>query len=150
MHHFTILHRQNFSYGGSLRFSPYLTHGQQSADILAPASGTDHVHTGFAQDELELGPKVTLNVGEKLQHNNFSHFYVQPSARVLLLLGKHQSLWAGVTRAVTTPSDLEENFFVVVQEAPNTFLQVLKSSDPQREVHVEIKPGLRAIADRAG
>jgi iron complex outermembrane receptor protein len=97
------------------------------------------------QDELELGPKVTLTVGAKLQHNNFSHFDVQPSARVLWMIGKRQSLWGGVTRAVTTPSDLEENFLILAQEAPNTFLQVLGNKQFQSEDVIGYEGGYRMV-----
>jgi iron complex outermembrane receptor protein len=145
VHHFMLLKHQSFSYGGGLRFSPYLTHEQESVDTLSPAGGTDHVHTAFVQDELDLGPRVTVTVGAKMQHNNFSGFDVQPSARVLWQAGKHQSLWAGVTRAVTTPSDLEENFLIVAQEAPNTFLQLLGNKQFKSEDVIGYEAGYRVV-----
>jgi iron complex outermembrane receptor protein len=145
VHHFTLLQRQHISYGGGLRFSPYLTHKGQSEDTLSPASGDDHVHTAFGQDEVELGPQVTVTVGAKLQHNNFSGFDVQPSARVLWAVSKRQSLWGGVTRAVTTPSDLEENFLIVDQEAPNTFLQVLGNKHFKSEDVIGYEAGYRIV-----
>jgi iron complex outermembrane receptor protein len=148
VHHLKLLHRQNFSYGGGLRFSPYLTHAQESVDTLTPPAGTDHVHTAFVQDEFELGRAVTLTVGAKMQHNNFSGFDVQPSARVLWAAGKHQSLWGGVTRAVTTPSDLEENFFIVAQEAPNVFLQVLGNKQFKSEDVIGYEAGYRVVHGR--
>jgi iron complex outermembrane receptor protein len=145
VHHFRLPYHQNFSYGGGLRFSPYLTHAEESADTLAPGGGTDHVHTGFVQDELELGPKVTLTAGAKMQHNNFSGFDLQPSSRVLWLAGKHQSLWAGVTRAVTTPSDLEENFSVTAQEAPHTFLRLVGNKGFKSEDVIGYEGGYRVV-----
>lgn len=145
VHHFTLLNHQNFSYGGGLRFSPYLTHQQESVETLSPPGGTDHVHTAFVQDELELGTAVKFTVGAKMQHNNFSGFDVQPSARVLWIAGKHQSLWAGVTRAVTTPSDLEENLAISAQEAPHIFLQVLGNKRFMSENVIGYEAGYRAV-----
>ncbi len=41
-------------------------------------------------------------------HSSFSGFNWEPSARLLWTPSEHQSLWASVTRAVRTPSDLED------------------------------------------
>jgi len=108
--HLKLWHRQEFSYGGGLRWSPYQVIAPIPEDTIAPASAVDHVHTGFLQDRIQLGEKVFLTAGAKLEHNNYSGFDIQPSGRLLWMPGTHQSLWLGVTRAVTTPSDLEEGF----------------------------------------
>jgi len=41
-------------------------------------------------------------------HTDFSSFGVEPSAQLLWTSGRHQTWWASVTRALRTPSDVEE------------------------------------------
>jgi iron complex outermembrane receptor protein len=145
VHHFGLGLHQHFSYGGGLRFSPYLTHDPEGTDSLVPPGGTDHVHTAFVQDEVALSPAVSFTAGAKLQQNNFSGYDLQPSARVLWAVNKNQSFWAGVTRAVTTPSDLEENFLVVAQKAPHTFLQLLGNKQFKSEDVIGYEAGYRMV-----
>ncbi|HEV2619295.1 MAG TPA: TonB-dependent receptor, partial [Acidobacteriaceae bacterium] len=110
--HFRLGEQQQFTYGGGLRWSPYQITPPNANETLVPATATDHSYTGFLQDEIRLGARVSVTAGAKLQHNNFSGFDIQPSARLLWSIGEHQTLWLGFTRAVTTPSDLEEDFFL--------------------------------------
>ncbi len=53
--------------------------------------------------------KLTLTAGTKLEHNNFSGFDYQPSVRLLWMPTPRQSFWAAVTRAVRTPSRLDQD-----------------------------------------
>lgn len=104
--HLRLGSRNLFSYGGTLHWSPYLVYPGE----FSPGSGTDHEHTGFIQDEINIANNVWLTAGTKLEHNNYSGFDLQPSARILWSPGERQSLWGAVSRAVTTPSDLEETY----------------------------------------
>ena len=113
-----------FSYGAGLRWSPYQIIPPNPYETLTPASSTDHVYTGFLQDQIQFGEKVSLVAGMKLQHNNYSGFDVQPSLRLLWTPGTRQSLWLGATRAVTTPSDLEESFHLEGALSPTEFIVV--------------------------
>jgi iron complex outermembrane receptor protein len=148
IHHFKIGSRDRFTYGGGLRWSPYQFISSNPDETLLPSASTDHVHTAFVQDEIKLGEKVSVTGGAKLQHNNFSGFDVQPSARLLWSLSEHQSLWLGVTGAVTTPSDLEENFFLQ-GGANHTSIQLLGNKHFKSEDVVGYEVGYRVLrADR--
>jgi iron complex outermembrane receptor protein len=103
---------QLLSFGAGLRWSPWQIIAKLPEETLIPPSATDHNHAGFIQDEARLGERLSLTVGAKLEHNNYSGFDILPSARILWSFTAQQSLWAGVTRSVTTPSDLEENFLL--------------------------------------
>lgn len=149
IHHFHISRRQQFSYGGGLRWSPYQIIAPIPLDTITPASGLDHVHTGFVQDQVQLGKKVFLTVGAKMQHNNYSGFDVQPSGRLLWTAGQHQSVWLGVTRAVTTPSDLEEGFLLQGPVGPNEDIQVVGNRHFKSEDVIGYELGYRRlITDR--
>ena len=49
--HFRVGGKNLFSYGGTLHWSPY----QVSPDLFSVSGGTDYEHTGFVQDEVQLG-----------------------------------------------------------------------------------------------
>jgi iron complex outermembrane receptor protein len=96
------------------------------------------------QDELQLG-KFSVTGGAKLQHNNFSGFDIQPSIRFLWAASTRQALWGGITRAVTTPSDLEEDFFVQAEEAPHVYLQLLGNRQFKSEDVIGYETGYRIL-----
>jgi iron complex outermembrane receptor protein len=142
--HLPIGSRQQFSYGAGLRWSPYHILSSNPAENLIPPVATDHVHTGFLEDQIRFGKDVYLTAGAKLQHNNYSGFDIQPSGRLLWSPGEHQSLWVGVTRAVTTPSDLEEDF-LLQGVAGTTVIQVLGNHQFKSEDLIGYEAGYRRL-----
>lgn len=139
---------QLLSFGAGLRFSPYQIIAQLPNETLVPPSGIDHNHTGFIQDEARLGEHATLTVGTKLQHNNYSGFDILPSARILWSPGAQRSVWAGITRSVTTPSDLEENFLLSGAAAPGVVVQVLGNPDFKSEDVIGYEGGYRGLLSK--
>ncbi len=69
--------------------------------------------SAFIQDEIALAPAWRLTLGSKFDDNDYSGFEVQPSAR-LQWLGDRQTIWASVSRAVRSPSELEREFDIVL------------------------------------
>ncbi len=136
---------EKFAWGGGLHWSPYQVVGTSPFETLIPASATDHNHTGFVQDEIPLGSRVSLTGGAKLQHNNYSGFDIQPSGRLLWKPAEDQSAWLGVTRAVTTPSDLEEDFQLTGAVGPTTFIRVAGNKNFQSEDVIGYEAGYRTL-----
>ena len=64
----------------------------------------------YLQDRQGLWDGAEISLGSKLTYNPFTDFEVQPSVRVKHSLGEDSLLWAAVTRAVRTPSRLEEDY----------------------------------------
>jgi iron complex outermembrane recepter protein len=138
---------QLLSFGAGLRWSPWQIIAKQPNETLNPPSGTDHNHTGLIQDEARLGERVSLTIGAKLQHNNYSGFDILPSARILWSLTEQRSVWAGVTRSVTTPSDLEENF--LLSAGPPTFVfQLLGDPHFKSEDVIGYEGGYRGLVTK--
>lgn len=135
------------SVGMGLRWSPSLVIPQSSSATLVPAKGSDHVHTGFVQDEIHLGNALTVTAGAKLQHNNYSGFDIQPSGRILWSRSEHMALWGGVTRAVTTPSDIEERF-LLQGVSPTLVVQVLGNPHFKSEDVLGFEGGYRGLASK--
>lgn len=69
--------------------------------------------SAFVQDEVELLPdRLIFTLGTKLEHNDFTGFEVQPSARLVFKAARSHSVWAAVSRAARTPSELEGRSFI--------------------------------------
>ena len=72
---------------------------------IDPPSVNDQVYSGFIQDEMTLvDNKLWLTIGSRFEHNDYSGFEGQPSARIMWAPHNQHRLWAGVSRAVRTPS----------------------------------------------
>jgi iron complex outermembrane receptor protein len=83
------------------------------------------------QDTLTLEPeKWFLTIGSKLEHNDYTGFELQPSARLLWKPNKQNSFWGAVSRAVSTPSRLEINTRVTNVAGPAEL--VLSGNPDQR------------------
>jgi iron complex outermembrane recepter protein len=110
LHHLTLPWQQNFLWGLGARLSPAnFIQTVPSIDFL-PTQQTDRIYSGFAQDEIPFFRKrLALTVGSKLEHNNYTGFEAQPSVRLLWNSTPRQSVWASVTRAVRTPSRIDED-----------------------------------------
>ncbi len=75
-----------------------------------PGSRTNRLFSAFFQDDITLIPgRLRLVLGTKVEHNDYTGFEVQPSARLLWKLGDRQVIWAAVSRAVRTPSRYEHD-----------------------------------------
>jgi iron complex outermembrane receptor protein len=67
----------------------------------------------FAQDEIELvRHKLGLLLGSKFEHNDYSGFEVEPSARLAFKPSRGQTIWAAVSRAVRMPSRLDTDLYI--------------------------------------
>ena len=56
-----------------------------------------------------LKTRQTLTVGSKLEHNDFTGFEVEPSARLAFTPSPRDTLWAAVSDSARTPSLRDEN-----------------------------------------
>jgi iron complex outermembrane recepter protein len=101
---------QELTWGLGARVSPSnFIQTSQGVNFL-PAKQTDSIYSGFVQYELPIvRDKLRLTAGTKLEHNNFSGFDYQPSVRLLWTPTPRHSFWAAVTRAVRTPSRLDQD-----------------------------------------
>jgi len=103
-HRFRWGHRQDFTWGGNYRVSADRTRGSAWADF-DPANRTLHWAGVFVQDDLTLVPRyLHFIVGTKLEHNDYTGWEIQPSARLQWTPTPRQTVWAVVSRAVRTPS----------------------------------------------
>jgi iron complex outermembrane receptor protein len=69
-----------------------------------PPTREDRLFSAFVQDQWKIRDQLSLILGSKFEHNKFSGFNLQPSARLLWTPDAQQTVWAGVSRALRTPS----------------------------------------------
>jgi iron complex outermembrane receptor protein len=81
------------------------------AVIVDPLSRTTDTWSGFVQDQVSLGA-ATLTLGSKFEHNDYSGFEFQPSAKLGWRLAPHLFTWASVGRAVRTPNRFDSDFAI--------------------------------------
>jgi len=65
----------------------------------------------FGQDEIKLRENVFFTIGTKLEHNDYTGFEVEPSARIQWNVTDKQMLWGAISRAVRTPSRFDRDLF---------------------------------------
>jgi iron complex outermembrane receptor protein len=91
-------------------------------DAFAPADMSLQLFSAFVQDEITLRPdRLTLTVGSKLEHNDFTGFEVEPSVRLAFTPSTRDTFWAAVSDSARTPSLRDENadFNVAAFSLPN-------------------------------
>jgi iron complex outermembrane receptor protein len=113
---------------------------------LAPAARTIDVWSAFVQDEVTLVPdRLRLTGGTKLEHNDFSGFEVQPAGRLLWTPHANHTAWAGISRAVRTPSRIEHDLEITakLRGTPGVFARLLADEDFEPEKVVNYQAGYR-------
>lgn len=76
---------------------------------FVPAQLETHLFSTFLQDQITLAPeRWALTLGAKLEHNTFTGWEPQPTARLAFTPSKEFVVWTSVARAVRTPTWVEE------------------------------------------
>ena len=144
---------QGLTWGLGMRLSPDNIIQTLPAINFVPQKRLDSIYSGFAQYELPIiRNKLTLTAGSKLEHNNYTGFEYQPSGRLLWTPTERQSFWAAVTRAVRTPSrldqDVQYNIFDTLLQGIPVFLQVVGDSKLKAERLISYETGYRTQVSR--
>ncbi len=124
----------------------------QAAPGLAydPSTLDQNLYNAFAQDEMLLAKNFSFIFGSKLEHNDYTGFEVEPSARVKWDVDNGQMLWAAVSRAVRMPSRVDEDEQLSTPKLDPFGYQALLtgSSDFVSEILIAYELGYRAEWNR--
>jgi iron complex outermembrane receptor protein len=108
-HRFPVSRSNSVIWGGGFRLMRDQV--ENGLFILDPAHRTLQLYSGFVQDQITVVPdRLKFTVGTKVEHNSFSGFEVQPSARVAWTPDRRQTVWGAVSRAVRSPSRADTDF----------------------------------------
>ena len=107
-HRFHLDTNNNLIWGLGYRFTHDVVHDAPGL-AFSPANLEQNLTNIFAQDELALAKELVLTFGSKLEHNSYTGFEVEPSARLKWDLTAGQMLWTAVSRAVRAPSRVDRD-----------------------------------------
>ncbi|MGH9575292.1 MAG: TonB-dependent receptor plug domain-containing protein [Candidatus Acidiferrales bacterium] len=148
MYHYGLSARNDLLMGAGARWSADNITQKFATLNFTPGRETDSIYSGFLQDRLTIAPgRLALTVGSKLEHNNRSGFDVQPSARALWTPAHRQTFWAAVTRAVRTPSRLDQDLRLteLLLPSPPFYLRVTGSPSFKSEQMLGTGAGSRTL-----
>jgi len=117
--------------------------------VFTPTSRTDHLVSGFIQDQITLfQDRLTLTLGSKFEQNSYSGFEAQPNARLLYSPNDWNRVWAAISRAVRTPARFERDVQTNVAAFPGpggfpTLVQTAGNSDFTSEDLLAFELGYR-------
>jgi iron complex outermembrane receptor protein len=146
--HMVLKGNQDFLWGVGARWSPDKIVQEVATIDFSPHQETDSLYSWFVQDQIPIvSNHLWLTVGSKFEHNNYSGFEVQPNIRLLWKPTEHQTLWAATTRAVRTPSRLDQNLQLTdfLKSNPAIFLRVLGSPNFNSEQLISTEAGYRTL-----
>jgi iron complex outermembrane receptor protein len=110
-HHLTLGARHDIVWGAGYR----LTSDSETAGYAityVPSSRTTNLASTFLQDEIDLGHSVWFTLGSKVEHNAYTGFELEPSAKLLWQPTLRQAVWISAARAIVQTSRIEANLLV--------------------------------------
>jgi iron complex outermembrane receptor protein len=101
----------------------------------------------FFQDQITLTPeRWALILGARLEHEDVVGAYAQPSVRLLYTPDERQTWWCALSRAVRTPSQIEQDMtFVaaVIPGPPDQYVTYFGERDLEPETMDAVELGYR-------
>ncbi len=151
-HQFPIGTRQKFIYGLGYRFiDAFVGPSTRDDGFIIGTNLPDRqaqTMSVFAQDEITLiEDRLGLTFGSKVEHNDYTDFEVQPTTRLLWTPTERQSVWTSASRAVRTPTLLEDHIRVASLQSTagvGNFPQSVGNIDFKSEEVLAYELGYRA------
>jgi iron complex outermembrane receptor protein len=140
--------RHNFVWGMGYRYAADRTVPTIDQAFL-PADMDLRLFSAFIQDEITLRPdRVTLIVGSKIEHNEFTGFEIEPSARIAFTPSTRDTFWAAISNSARTPSlrDVNADFNLAVFALPDgspAIASIQGSRNPKSEYLLAEELGYR-------
>jgi len=101
--------RHHIIYGGGARIYNERIDGTFAA-FVNESNASHGIANFFVQDEYTFIPNTLYGtVGSKFEYNDYTGFEVQPNVRLAWHPTKNQIVWGAISRAVRTPSSIEED-----------------------------------------
>lgn len=105
-----------------------------------------NLFSGFAQDEIAIiKDYLSLTLGTKIEHNDFTGFEVEPGARLLWTPTEKQTFWASISRAVRTPTRADEDVTANVSPATGFTVTTEDNKGYQSENLLAYEIGYRTV-----
>jgi iron complex outermembrane recepter protein len=109
-HRFALGQRQSMVWGVGYRRTEDKIASNGVEIFWSRTHSEDDLFSAFVQNEITLvEDRLRLTLGSKFEHNDYTGYEVQPTARLLWTPAEHQTYWASVARAVRTPTRMERD-----------------------------------------
>ncbi len=154
-HRLDVVSSLEILYGLGYRYTRSDTEGKETITgiysyAMHPRVSKNNLFSGFLQGRFRFAEnKGELTLGTKVEHNDYTGFEWQPSARVLWSINNDHSLWAAISRSVRTPSRLERDADINVgimaplQDGLMTFIRLLGDDNLGSEKVYSYETGYR-------
>ncbi len=115
-----------------------------------PAARNTQLFSSFVQDEISILPdRLYLSLGTKLEHNDYTGFGLEPSARISWTPSSRNMLWTAVSQADRTPArtDTDLRFNSAVLPGPSglpVLVSIYGNPKFKNEVLRAVETGYRA------
>lgn len=113
---------------------------------LNPDKRSDELFSAFIHNDTAISDELHLTLGSKFEHNSYTGFEYQPTARLAWTPNERHTLWGAVSRSVRTPSRVEDDVHIVstVVAGPTVLaLDGTRSFDSEELMAYEL--GYRAV-----
>jgi iron complex outermembrane receptor protein len=149
-HRVAVGRRHRVVWGLGYRFMHDVVRNAPSL-VLLPERLDRELFSGFAQDEIAVGDAVSLVLGTKVEHNDYTGVEIEPNVRVRVTFSPDQIAWAAVSRAVRTPSRLDRDSSQPTLLAPPLPASILDGGpDFRSETLLAGEVGYRAAIGQTG
>ncbi len=72
---------------------------------LTPKQRDTNLYSGFISDEISFfQDQLKLTLASRFEHNDFTGFEIQPTARIAWLINDKNTVWGAISRSVRVPS----------------------------------------------
>ncbi len=141
-HRWQINDKHEFIWGLGFRYTSDDIENVSPSVTYNPTQREDNLFSGFAQSEFKLLENVQFTVGTKIEHNDYTGFEIQPTARILWNKDEQNIFWAAVSRAVRTPSRANDDISIEVY-TPTVVIIGSGNTDIPSEVVIAYELGYR-------
>jgi iron complex outermembrane recepter protein len=116
-HHLEVGSRHDIVWGLGYRYTtdrvaPALQY------TLNPPAKSYGLYNLFVQDEIRLSDAVRFTVGSRFEHNAFTGFEIEPSARLAWAISDRQNLWFAASKAIRQPNRNDQGIDVDIYTFP--------------------------------
>ena len=102
--------RNTLTWGFGFRYTHDVVDNAPAVAFL-PAKLDQQLYSIFVQDEIRLLENLSLTVGSKVEHNDYTGYEFEPSLRLQWQAAGARPCWAAVSRAVRAPSRIDRDLF---------------------------------------
>ena len=142
-HFFPLNARNRLNWGVGYRYSrDNIKDVPGSSLTIDPLKKTSETWSGFIQDEIALVPDIwTATLGTKVEHNSYTGWELQPSARLAWTPDYETTIWGSISKAIRSPSRIESDYRVLIPGTPG--LAIVGNTALQSEEMYALEVGLR-------